>query len=159
MTQAQVNTSSIDSLLDGTLDDLADIPEFKPFPVGAHTVTIKWEMKAINNVPAIELALTGVATVELANPETDKPIAAGDGTNVMFMLKKQDGTNNEIAQGQWKELLKPLAVHFGTTSNRATMEASNGAEVLVVTAIRKSVSKTDATDIKYYTSVTSLTVL
>ena len=154
-----INTTSIDSLLDGVLDDLADIPAFKPFPIGAHRTTIKWELKAINEVPVVELTLTAVETVELTNPETDKPVAAGDTTNVMFMLKKKDGSNNELAQGQWKELLKPLAAHIGTTSNRATMEASNGAEVLVITTVRKSVSKTDATDIKYYTAVSSLSVI
>ena len=154
-----VNTTSIDSLLDGTLDDLADVPEFKPFPMGAHKVTIKWDIKEINSQPAIELALTAVETIELTNPETDKPVAAGDTTNVMFMLKKKDGTNNDLAQGQWKELMKPLAAHFGTTSNKATMEASNGAEVLVITDVRKSVSKTDANDVKYYSSVKSLSVI
>lgn len=159
MSTATVNTSSIDSLLDGTLDDLADVPEFKPFPMGAHKVTIKWDIKEINSQPAIELSLTAVETIELTNPETDKPVAAGDTTNVMFMLKKKDGTNNDLAQGQWKELMKPLAAHFGTTSNKATMEASNGAEVLVITDVRKSVSKTDANDIKFYSSIKSLSVI
>lgn len=156
MTTANAPTNaavSIDSLLDGTLDDLADIPEFKPFPLGAHRATINWEVKAVNNVPCIELKVTGIETLELTNPD-DVAIKAGDSTNVIFMLKKKDGTENELAQGQWKELLKPLAAHFGTTSNRDTMEKSNGAECVVVTGIRAD--KRDAQNIKYYTTITNL---
>lgn len=151
-----LNTSSIDSLLDGTLDDLADVPEFKPFPVGAHRATIKWEVKAVNEKPVVELTITAIESVELADPE-GVPVKAGDQTSVMFMFTKKDGTPNELAQGQWKELLAPLASHFATTSNRATMEASNGAECLVVTGIRQD--KRDTADVKNYTKITSLTVL
>jgi len=151
-----VNTSSIDSLLDATLDDLADIPEFKPFPIGAHSVKIAFDYKEVNGTAAVELALTAVATVELATP-TDTPITAGDTTNVLFLLKKKDGSDNELAQGQLKELLKPLAAHFGTTSPRATMAAANGAEVVVITDIRED--KRDPQNVKQYTSIKQLTVL
>ena len=153
---ATVNTASIDSLLDATLDDLADIPEFKPFPIGAHSVKIAFDYKEVGGVAAVELALTAVATVELATP-TDTPITAGDTTNVLFMLKKKDGSNNDLAQGQLKELLKPLAAHFGTISPRATMAAANGAEVVVITDIRED--KRDPQNIKQYTSIKQLTVL
>ena len=42
MTEQTLNLD-IDNLLDGTLDDLADAPEFKPFPLGAHKIVMKWE--------------------------------------------------------------------------------------------------------------------
>ena len=151
-----VNTTSIDSLLDGTLDDLADVPEFKPFSAGAHKVIIKWHMKEISSKPVIMLNLTAVETVELKDA-TDAPIVAGDTTEVMFQLYTKDGRPNEIAQGQWKELLRPLAAHFGTKSNRETMDASNGAECLVVTGIR--VNKKDLNDVKYYTSVDTIAII
>ena len=45
---------SIDSILDSTLDDLADMPEFKPFPAGAHKCTFDFEAKTINGKPAVK---------------------------------------------------------------------------------------------------------
>ena len=158
MSQAQAQSSSldIDSLLDSTLDDLADMPEFKPYPAGAHRCTMKMEVKEINTITSIDINLTGIETVELADA-TDTPIVAGDTTNMLLMLKKKDGTSNDMSVGKWKELLRPLQAHFGTTSNRETMEASQGVEVLVVTKIRTD--KRDANDLKYYTDIVSLQVV
>ena len=152
---AQANLD-IDSLLDSTLDDLADMPEFKPFPAGAHRAILKMEVKDVNGIPSIDVGLTGVETMELAN-DSDAPIAAGDTTNVLLMLKKKDGTKNELSEGKFKELLRPLQAHFGTASNRETMEASQGAEVLVVTKLRTD--KRDKDDVKYYTDIVSLQVV
>lgn len=146
----------LDSLLDSTLDDLADMPEFKPFPSGAHRATIQMEVKAVNDVPSLDIKLTAVETVELANPE-DTPVKMGDSTNQLLMLKKKDGTKNEFTEGKMKELFKPLAAHFGTTTNRETIEASNGCEVLVVTKQRKDDRNKD--DIKYYTEIVSWQVV
>jgi hypothetical protein len=152
-----VNGTDIDSLLDSTLDDLCDVPEFKPFAAGAHVCTIKWDYsKKINDKPVIEISITHVSTEELADP-TATPPTPGDNTNVVFMLYKKDGTKNEIGEGQWKEILKPLAAHFGTTTNRQTMDASQGAQCLVVTGIRTD--KKDKDNLKHYTSVNSLAVL
>ena len=151
-----VDTSDIDSLLDGTLDDLSDIPAFKPFPIGAHRVTINWLTKKINEKTAIELKLTAVETLELANTTTDEPVKAGDSTTVMYMFYKKDGKPNEIAQGQFKEVMKALAGHFGAKSNRELMAESEGYEVVVATGIR--VDKRDANDPKPYTEVKNLIV-
>lgn len=152
----QEENVGIDDLLDATLDDLADMPEFKPFPAGAHRCTISWEIKKVSDIPSIELKLKAIETMELANPE-DTPVAKDDSTNTLFMLKKKDGNKNELGEGQWKALLKPLQEHFGTASNRETMEASNGAECIVVTSIRKD--KDFKNNGKIYTSVTSIGVV
>lgn len=149
--------ADIDSLLDSTLDDLADVPEFKPYPVGAHRVNIFWEVKVINAIPSISLKIVGIETVELKDPETDKPIEKGHETNQLFMLKTKDGKKNELGEGQWKELLAPLQAHFGTASNRETMEASQGAECVAITEIRKD--KNFKENGKIYTSIKSLAVM
>jgi hypothetical protein len=146
----------LDSLLDSTLDDLADMPEFKPFPAGAHRATIHMEVKLVNEIPSLDIKLTGIETVELANPE-DQPLKEGDSTNQLIMLKKKDGTKNEFSEGKMKELLKPLAAQFGTSTNRETIEASNGAEVLVVTKLRKDDRNKD--DVKHYTEIVSWQVV
>lgn len=167
MSQTQI--VGMDDLLDGTLDDLADAPSFKPFAIGVHRATIKWETKTINELPAVELSLKHLETVELKNPE-DTPPTVGDETSVAFMLKKKDKDNggaiiaNELAQGQWKDLLKLLKkdLNLGDeVSNRAVMEATNGMECMVVTDIRidKRESKTDESTWKHYTVVKSINTL
>lgn len=145
----------IDSLLDGTLDDLADVPEFKPWPDGAHRATIKWDLKEVSGQKCPELTATAIETMELADPTNDQPLAANDSTSVLFMFKKKDGTANEIGQGQFKELIAPLVAATGAASPREAMDKANGMEVLLVS--KKRADKNDKT--KFYTSFTSLQVI
>ena len=128
---------NIDSLLDGTLDDLADAPEFKPFPIGTHRVILKLEQKKIGTHPAIEVTMKAVETLELANEE-DTPLKQGDETAVAYML------DNEYGQGGFKELMKAAALKFGAKSNRELMQDLQGAEVLVITGIRQNKDKTQS---------------
>ena len=138
---------NIDSLLDGTLDDLADAPEFKPFPAGTHKVTITIAQKKIGTHPAFELSMKAVETIELANSE-DTPLAAGATTSEAFMM------DNEIGQGNFKKILKSLADHFGAKSNRGLIEEAQNLEVLVVTKVRQNKEKTQS-----YTSTVELQVI
>lgn len=66
--QAEFN---LDALLDGTLDDLADVPGFQTFPAGAHKVTINW--RKVDKKPAYSLTMTAIETVELAD-SSDTPL-------------------------------------------------------------------------------------
>ena len=141
------NNSALDSLLDSKLDDLADLPEFKVFPPGAHRVIISFSTKEINKHPAVEMKMKLVETVELAEP-TDVPVAAGTETSVAFML------DNEFGQGALKEVCNPLAKHFGTDDLRSTFEAALGAEVTVVTKLRADKNDAD----KKYLQVKSLII-
>lgn len=139
----------IDSLLDGTLDDIADLPEFKPFPAGMHQVSIVMTQKEINKKPSIELAMTYVEPMELSDP-SDVPPKAGDTSNLVFFL------DNELGQGQFKEVIKALKPVYGTNgSNRDTMNESAGAVVAVVTKLRKD--KNDET--KVYTQLQKLELI
>lgn len=131
-------TVNIDSLLDASLDDLADLPEFGTFPAGTHKVLISWEKKEINKHPSLELSMKAVETVELANPTEDAPLAAGAEGNVLFML------DNEFSQGKLKLVMKSLAGMFGGATITDVMEASNGMEVTVVTKVRQNKEKTQS---------------
>lgn len=157
-----VDTSSIDDLLDMELDDLADIPEFKPFPAGAHICTISWAFKTVSDQVCPEITLKAVRTEELTNPgasetEGDQPLVAGSTTSLIFMLKNKDGTKNELGEGKMKELLKPLAAHLGTSKSRETMDAAKDLECLVVTKVRAD--KKDKDNVKYYTDIVNLQVI
>lgn len=148
--------NDLDSLLDGTLDDLADMPEFKALPAGSHRATIKWDLKEVNEQKCPNLDITVIETVELADA-TATPAATGDTTNVLFMFKKKDGTANEIGQGQFKAIMKSLAETYGAKSPRDLMTESNGAEVLLTTKVRTD--KRDKNDLKHYTDIVALAVL
>lgn len=141
------SNQNLDALLDASIDDLADMPEFAVFPNGQHRVIINWESKVVNDHPSVELKLKMIETVELANPASDSPVAPGTESNVLFML------DNEFGQGSLKALLKPLAENTGTASMRETIAASNGMEVNVVCKIRYNKDKSQS-----YTSVTKLFV-
>jgi hypothetical protein len=139
-----VNTSDstldeMDALLDGTLDDLADIPEFRNYPIGAHKVKLDWDLaKTLGGVyntkevessglkKFVEMQMVAIETVELPAGSTDTPLKGGEKAQMLFDLK------NEFAQGKFKKVMAALAQHYGSKSNRELLADSKGAEVVVV---------------------------
>ena len=137
----------LDSILDSSIDDLADLPEFQVFPNGVHRVLINWESKEVNKHPCMELKMKAVETVELANPAADTPLTAGTETSVLFML------DNEFGQGKFKTIIKQLAEATGATKISEAVEQSNGMEVQVVCKVRQNKDKSQS-----YTDVTKVIV-
>jgi hypothetical protein len=136
--------------LAGSLDDLADLPEFKPYPAGAHEVTISFAKKVVAKHPSVELNMKAIQTMELAEPaaEGNEPLQAGAETSVLFML------DNEIGQGKLKEVLKPLRDATGISDTNALLEAANGMTVVVVTKKRENQKEKGV----FYTDIVSLSV-
>lgn len=148
--------NSIDDLLDMQLDDLADMPEFKPFPDGVHRVILNFKQEPVNNIPTITIKLTAQETLEATNPAGDV-VKQGDTTNVMLMLKNKNGSINEFSQGTLKLVLGSLAPTLGTTTTRETLEAAEGIECAVVT--KQRANKSDPNDIKWNTTIVSCQAL
>jgi len=146
---------NLDSLLDSTLDDLNDLPSFKPFPAGAHKLLATLEIKEINNKPAVELGFKYVEPIEFANPEDQAAhdagtgVKAGDTSNTMFIL------DNEFGQGKLKQCAIPLGEALGTGVLREIIEQTNDMEVIAVTGQR--VDKNDKD--KVYLVVKELAVV
>lgn len=161
MTTENLNLD-IDSLLDGTLDDLADAPEFKPYPLGVHKVVINWETKQLDDnkdkskkntivtlkMKALETIETPAGSEEVCSPGQEENIG-------FFLVHHSSPKAMENGQGAFKEIMKSLAAHYGAKSNRELMAESAGAEVLVTTGLRKD--KTDAS--KKYTKLEKLMVI
>lgn len=137
----------LDSILDSSIDDLADLPEFAVYPNGVHRVLIDWESKEVNKHPCMELKMKAVETVELANPAEDTPLTAGAESSVLFML------DNEFGQGKFKTLIKQFAAATGTSKISEAVEASKGMEVQVVCKIRQNKDKSQS-----YTDVTKVII-
>lgn len=135
MSENTLNENTLDDLLDMSLDDLADLPEFKLLPVGAHVCTMELASKVVNDKPSIELKLKLIETKELANP-AEEPCEVGTESSQLFDM------TNEFGQGKFKNLAKPLAIHFGVTKTSELIEQSKGAEVLVVVKHRQNKEKT-----------------
>ena len=128
------NTSSIDNILDATLDDLADAPSIQLYPNGAHKVKIEFKVDAVK--ASVQLMMEYVEVLELSDPTATAP-APGDKNSVFFFLKNKDGKANEYAQGALKILLQSLKAGGceGSTSNEV-MESAKGMEVAIVSKIR-----------------------
>lgn len=139
----------MDALLDGTLDDLSDIPEIVTYPVGAHRVKMGWKLNhTIDGVfnekgkessglkKFVQFSATAIETVELPSGSTDAPLQAGSPFQQLFDL------TNQYAQGNFKEIMKALAQHYGQgKTNRELLVESEGAEVVITIKHRKDKSK------------------
>lgn len=131
-------SDALNSLLDSSIDDLADLPAFQVYPAGCHRVTVSWEQKVVADHPSVELKLKAIETIELANPTKDTPLEPGTEGTVLFML------DNEFGQGALKEVIKPFAAATGAANLRAAMEASKGMECEVVTKVTFNKDKTQS---------------
>jgi hypothetical protein len=138
--------SEMNSLLDSSIDDLADLPEFAVFPAGLLKVTLNFEEKEVNKHPSVELKMKLVETVEMADA-TEQPLAPGAESSVLYML------DNEFGQGALKAVAKTLAGVTGTTNLRDTLEAAKGMEVQVVSKPRFNKDKT-----QQFTNITKVIV-
>jgi hypothetical protein len=143
---------NMDALLDGTLDALKDMPEFKPFPKGAHRVVINIEQKKIDGWPTFEIKMKALETVELADATSDQPLEAGAEASVAYFMAHEKDIVAELGQGKFKLIMASAAEKFGAKSNRDLIADCQGAEVMVITGLRDNKDKT-----KQYTDIEAMT--
>lgn len=124
-------------LLDGTIDDLADLKAFEPLPKGSYLLAIKWSRKDINDMPALILDMSVIEVLELVDNSKEPP-ATGATTNIAFILKKKDGGRNEVSEGQLKEIVKVLAPVVGGATIGEIITNSEGAQIVATIGIRTS---------------------
>lgn len=144
--------SDIFDLLDESLDNLADLEKFEPFPGGSHSVNLAFKEENLNQMPAVRMEMTMVETLELAN-STDVMPEPGKKVAILYMLKYKDKQTqeivpNKVGQGQLKEILNVLKEQFGGSSPREIMAASEGANVAMTLKVRAS---KDDPDMKFNT--------
>lgn len=141
-------SNDLDSLLDLTLDDLEDLPEFKNFPAGAHRVLATLESKEVNGKPCVEISFTYVSCEELADPQEAEP-KAGDKCSSLFFL------DNEFGQGALKKCAEPFAQALGLINLREIVEQTTDVEAVLVSSIQ--VDKKDST--KQYLRIQEIAVV
>lgn len=139
---------NIGSMLDETLDDLEDLPAFKPFSAGAHQCKATFDQKEINSKPAIELSFKLVETLELTNPQ-DEASAPGDTCSTMFML------DNEFGRGNLKKCATPFGEALGLGTIREIVEGVKDVDCVILTSVRKDKNDPD----KLYLNVKEIQVV
>jgi hypothetical protein len=135
MTQAQNQDFNLDNLLEGTLDDLADFPEFRPYPAGTHRVNFSFEWdKKDKTILFGKMKL--LETLEQTDAE-EKPLEVGAEASVRYDL------SNVYAQGNLKKILASAAAHFGAKKNSELITDMQNVECLAVTKLVTSKKNTE----------------
>ena len=137
----------IDSLLDGTLDDLADLPEFRPFPAGTYRFNFSFEQDK-KDKKIYYSRVKNLETIELTDT-SETPVEVGAETGVRYDL------SNEFAQGAFKKILTILAGHFGAKSNRELIEDAK-APIEVLGVIKQITNKKNG---KVYNDIVEMQVV
>lgn len=124
-------SAELDALLDTTLDDIADLPEFKNFPPGSHHVKASFSAEVINEKPCFKLDFEYITPLELVDANDAAP-KAGDKAGLMFTM------TNEFGQGAFKKAAAPFVEALGIpNTNRAIIEAVQEVECYITTGVRK----------------------
>lgn len=133
---------NLDQLLDTSISDLADLPEFKQPPAGAHRCYFNLSAKEVGGEPALVMNFKVIETLEL-EVETDKPLEAGDEFDITSTM------TNEFGQGLVKSVAAKACAAQGVNPETVTLgqsfEPFIGGEVIAFTGLRvdkKDKSKT-----------------
>lgn len=152
---SQMN-NEIDALLDGTLDDLADMPTFKvPLPGTYMASIVSFEVKDVNGVKCPEIKLNFRELLEAADGVREEALAEQTlplEASQLFTFYTKEGKPNEMGQGQFKECCGSLKEATGAEKNSEIMAASKGMDVAVT--IKTRADKTDKD--RLYMTIVSL---
>lgn len=143
---------NIDSLLDNTLDALAELPEMRPYIPGAHQCVMNWIQPTKERPTTIGIKFKLLQTVEQKDP-TEPPMNPGTECTISFKL------DNEYGQGAFRNVMKSLAENYGAGTNRELMEKSEGAEVLIITSLKTGKKKDDGSEAPKFTNLVELKVV
>ena len=122
-TDVQNEGMSLEQLLGATLGDLPDLNAVPP--EGTYQASIKFAIKDINGVNAIEATYTIQEVIEVDNPEV-KPAKKGDKFTELFM------TNSDVALGRFKELLGKIEAATGASSVADALQGGPYQSLLVL---------------------------
>lgn len=140
--------SELDNLLDSTLDDIDDLPEFKTYPAGAHVVGASFKLDKMGDIDVIRLNFVYKEVAELANSQDEAP-KAGDLSGAMFML------NHELGLGSFKKAALPFQEALGLGTLREIIEGVQDVECLISTTVRIDKKDSDKT----YLNIKSIQVV
>lgn len=123
-----VNSGPGFEFLDGTLDDIEDLPQFLAFPTGAYIVHLPEGIvaKKVGEHPALAMKVKCVEIKELADPKEAVLVKVNDQGDIAFMM------DNETGRGFSKIVTKAIGERIGSKDMRAILAASKGINALIV---------------------------
>lgn len=138
-------------LLDKSLDDIESLPGFEVPVNGVYTLKFHTDIKVVNNKDCIESNFEVMECLEQNDPEL-APTAIGTKFSLLSQLE------NDIAMGKFKELIAPVAKHFGEGNlAKLVQDVCNKDAGLIITAkVKRRADKNDSE--KFYADVSGIVV-
>ena len=137
---------NLDALLDGSFEQLADKPEFKPYPRGQHAVQVFFKPKQFGEKgkdgEGYEVKFKYSEVAELVDPENDVPPKAGAEATLQFNMTSKEDFIREAGQGNMKMIFRAMAEKYPGMSPRQMLEAGSGDFAVITTGLRKNKDKT-----------------
>lgn len=140
---------TLDELLSGSVDNLADKPEFKPYPAGVHGVAVFFKEKKEKDFQGVEVRFTYVEAIELSDPAEKAPEPKAEQVLSLNLLAENE-QQREFAQGTYKQIVQALIAKFGVGSPRDLMNNNQGAGAIVTSSLRKAGKKASNPDAQYF---------
>lgn len=127
---------NLDALLDGGFEQLADKPEFKPFPAGVHAVNVFFKEKQFGEKgkdgEGFEVKFKYLENLELVNSEDKVPKADDEMTLNLNLTAEKEGTRDN-AQGNLKIIMAAAKVKFPEANSVRELIASIGGQAAAIT--------------------------
>lgn len=135
-------------LLDKSIDDIDDLPGFEVPVNGIYTLKVNTAVKVVNAKDCIESSFEVIECIEQNDPAET---ATKPGTKFSMLAH----IDNDIAMGKFKEMIAPIAVHFGER-NLLKLVTDVCRDVIVVAKVKRRADKQDAD--KFYADVSNVTI-
>ena len=143
------------SLLDKSIDDIEDLAGFETPVAGMYSLKLYTAVKVVKmsgkDTDCVEANFEVIECLEQNDPG-ELPTKSGTKFSVLFQL------GHEISEGKMKELLIPIAAHFGERSmlKLITEVLAQSENVIIVAKVKRRADKTDKE--KFYPDVSNVTV-
>ena len=133
----------LDSLMDASMDDIADLPPVGVPPTGHYNleVTASRETSENSGNDYIRFNYMVTAINEVANQEEESQVAPGMKFTAIYSPLKKDGTANTYAIGALKEAVAPFSAHFGTVKMGETIASID--KITVAASLKRRKNKKD----------------
>jgi hypothetical protein len=149
---SEVTESPDFDILDGSIEDLADLQTYDPWPEGTYETLFDWSTGKVNEASVVRFDFKLTSVLELANPEAEPP-KDGSIAQISAFLINKDGTKSENGQGMVKLVAQALQETFGGTTPREVLDAAKGGKVAVTFKVR---SKTKDGETNHYQKLVAL---
>lgn len=131
-----------------SIDDIDDLPGFEVPVNGIYSLKFSTALKKVNDKDRVEASFEVIECIEQNDPN-ETPTKPGTKFSMLFTL------DNEIAVSKMKELLIPIATHFGER-NMLKLVTDVCKDVVIAAKIKRRADKEDKD--KFYADVSGVVV-